>query len=124
MKIYHYNPYTFEYLGEGLADKDPLDEGNWLIPAYATEIVALTPQENKTVNFENGQWVYKDITQPEIELTLPTPEELFEMVRLQRQRAYQTEADPLFFKAQRGEATQDEWLAIIANIKARFPYQE
>ena len=40
----------------------------------------------------------------------------------QRASAYQLEADPLFFKAQRGEATTDEWTAKVAEIKARFPY--
>jgi hypothetical protein len=35
--------------------------------------------------------------------------------------AYEAEADPLFFKSQRGEATQAEWLAKVAEIKARFP---
>lgn len=39
-----------------------------------------------------------------------------------RATAYRTEADPLFFKAQRGEATNDEWLAKIEEIKARYPY--
>lgn len=34
----------------------------------------------------------------------------------------QAEADPLFFKAQRGEATLEEWLAVVADIQARFPY--
>lgn len=38
-----------------------------------------------------------------------------------RQTAYQEESDPLFFKAQRGEATMDEWQAKVAEIKARFP---
>ncbi|CAB4121760.1 hypothetical protein UFOVP16_2 [uncultured Caudovirales phage] len=35
--------------------------------------------------------------------------------------AYRVESDPLFFKAQRGEATMDEWLAKVAEIKARYP---
>ena len=39
----------------------------------------------------------------------------------QRQSAYQTESDPLFFKSQRGEATEQDWLDKIAEIKARFP---
>lgn len=39
-----------------------------------------------------------------------------------RRDAYQIEADPLFFMAQRGEATIEEWQAKIAEIKARFPY--
>jgi hypothetical protein len=38
-----------------------------------------------------------------------------------RKAAYQNEADPLFFKAQRGEATMEEWQAKVAEIKTRFP---
>ena len=38
-----------------------------------------------------------------------------------RRAAYAAEADHLFFKAQRGEATQSEWLAKIAEIRARYP---
>ena len=40
-----------------------------------------------------------------------------------RAAAYKLEADPLFFKAQRGEATQQEWLDKIAEIQARYPYE-
>ena len=39
----------------------------------------------------------------------------------QRADAYRMEADPLFFKAQRGEATMEEWQAKVAEIKARYP---
>jgi hypothetical protein len=38
-----------------------------------------------------------------------------------RMAAYISESDPLFFKAQRGEATMQEWQDKIAEIKARFP---
>jgi hypothetical protein len=38
-----------------------------------------------------------------------------------RRDAYTAESDPLFFKAQRGEATMDEWQAKVQEIKARFP---
>lgn len=38
-----------------------------------------------------------------------------------RRAAYSAEADPLFFMSQRGEATQAEWLAKIAEIRARYP---
>lgn len=41
-----------------------------------------------------------------------------------RSTAYRNEADPLFFQAQRGKATQQEWLDKIAEIEARFPYPE
>ena len=49
-------------------------------------------------------------------------EEKLESARNSRAAAYAAEADPLFFKAQRGEATTEEWTAKVAEIKARFPY--
>jgi hypothetical protein len=42
-------------------------------------------------------------------------------VEANRRAAYTAESDPLFFKVQRGEATKQEWLNKIAEIKARFP---
>jgi hypothetical protein len=50
-----------------------------------------------------------------------TPIKAVERVSQQRQQAYAVESDPLFFKAQRGEATMQEWEAKVAEIKARFP---
>lgn len=38
-----------------------------------------------------------------------------------RAAAYISESDPLFFKAQRGEATMDQWLAKVQEIKNRYP---
>ena len=38
-----------------------------------------------------------------------------------RAAAYRAEADPLYFMAQRGEATMEAWLNKIAEIKARYP---
>lgn len=45
-----------------------------------------------------------------------------EQQEAERRAAYQVEADPLFFMAQRGEATIEDWQAKVAEIKARFPY--
>lgn len=42
-------------------------------------------------------------------------------VSAQRAAAYIAESDPIFFKAQRGEATMEEWQAKVAEIKQRFP---
>jgi hypothetical protein len=39
-----------------------------------------------------------------------------------RRAAYIFEADPIYFMAQRGEATMEEWTAKVAEIKARYPY--
>lgn len=38
-----------------------------------------------------------------------------------RRQAYQLEADPLFFKAQRGEVTMQNWLDKVSEIKSRYP---
>ena len=63
MKIYHYHPITAEFLSEGLADKDPLVVGNWLIPAHATT----TEPSSKTRKghaqiFKDCEWLYiKDL---------------------------------------------------------------
>lgn len=40
-----------------------------------------------------------------------------------RRKAYAIEADPLFFKAQRGEATIEEWQQKIEEIKTIYPYK-
>ena len=41
-----------------------------------------------------------------------------------RQAAYTQEADPLFFKWQAGEGTEQEWLEKREEIRARYPYPE
>jgi len=66
-----------------------------------------------------------EITQEEmLVLTKPTPltvDEQNTIADALRATAYREEADPLFFKYQRGEATKEEWLASIEAIKARYP---
>jgi hypothetical protein len=43
-------------------------------------------------------------------------------VKRNRASAYFTESDPLFFKAQRGECSLEDWQSKIAEIRNRFPY--
>ena len=50
-----------------------------------------------------------------------TTEQIAAAVTAARAAAYVAESDPLYFKAARGESTAAEWLAKIAEIKARFP---
>jgi hypothetical protein len=58
-----------------------------------------------------------------------TPEELEQELiaydaqqKNNRAAAYTSEADPIFFKWQRGEATEQEWLDKVEEIKARYAY--
>ena len=72
------------------------------------------------------EWLDANQTQPsdaeiEAEVARLTALEPARIATENRRAAYITEADPLFFKAQRGEATMDEWQAKVQEIKARFP---
>ena len=50
------------------------------------------------------------------------PEPVITKAEIDKQRlaAYAREADPLFFKWQAGESSEQEWLAKRADIKGRF----
>ena len=63
-------------------------------------------------------------TWDEIQTTLIiiTQERIYTTAQRNRATAYTAEADPLFFKAQRGEATIEEWEAKVAEIRTRYPY--
>jgi hypothetical protein len=45
-------------------------------------------------------------------------------IREQRLEEYKRFSDPLFFKWQRGEATKEEWLWAVQQIKDYYPYVE
>ena len=49
-------------------------------------------------------------------------EVLDERARENRQKAYEKESDPLFFDWQRGEASKQDWIDKIQEIKDRYPY--
>lgn len=80
--------------------------------------------EPKITYDENGEVI-------RIEYPPKSPEEMAAYYReldnqeakANRAKAYATEADPLFFKAQRNEATLEEWQAKVEEIKIRFPYK-
>lgn len=47
-----------------------------------------------------------------------------EIAEKDRLRDYERFADPIFFKYQRGEATHEEWLKAIDDVKKKYPYPE
>lgn len=80
--------------------------------------------ERIEVNVLTGEQRTVPLTAAEIEeiQNRPVPAPTVEQQRIARASAYAAEADPLFFKAQRGEATTEEWSAKVEEICARFPY--
>ena len=76
---------------------------------YTKDIVEGEPQ------LIDGNWtqVWNVNNKPQAEIDAITVE--------LRAEAYRNESDPLFFKAQRGEVTHEEWLDKVNEIKARYP---
>lgn len=59
------------------------------------------------------------ITDAEAEALRPKPQ--LPDYSVMRKAAFVAESDPIFFLSQRNEATQQEWLDKVAEIKARWP---
>ncbi|MEX0662118.1 MAG: hypothetical protein WEA58_03975 [Balneolaceae bacterium] len=51
-------------------------------------------------------------------------EDELQAVKNNRRNAYRDESDPLFLKWKRNEATEQEWLDKIQEIKERYPKPE
>lgn len=97
----------------------------------ASAIVSLKPELIGKFGVKSGQIILHDPL-----LTLPSEAEIqTELDRLiadqsrkeaesARATAYRNEADPLYFKAQRGEATIEEWQLKVAAIRSLYPYPE
>lgn len=66
-------------------------------------------------------WVVTDASAEEI---AERKERALQTAKNQRAAAYRDEADPLFFKYQRGEASEQEWLDKVEEIRERFPYPD
>jgi hypothetical protein len=87
---------------------------------------SLRPKAAWVLRGDDLEWLDQNQTQPtdaeiDAEVARLTALEPARIATENRRAAYITEADPLFFKAQRGEATVEEWQEKVAEIKQRFP---
>lgn len=83
--IYHFDPSTGAYLGNGIADENPLDHDEPLIPFGATRLEPPEEQAGFLRIFDGNAWGYVAETG---EQTEPTPEPVYtvEMVVQERER--------------------------------------
>lgn len=56
MDIWHYDRVTGELLGQGTADPNPVDEGEWLHPAFSTPTAPPERLEGCAVVFAGSAW--------------------------------------------------------------------
>lgn len=99
-------------------------DGTTAIPKYHT-FQAPPVQEGYYAVMANG-WILVEGEKPTWPPPVDPEVERFmynEQQKRNRAQAYERESDPLFFKVQRGEATMQEWLDLVEQIKQRFPYK-
>jgi hypothetical protein len=64
--------------------------------------------------------MFKVVKTPE-QIAEEQEQQRIEQAESSRKSAYLQESDPLFFKWQAGEATEEEWKAVRDEIKQRYP---
>lgn len=87
-----------------------------LVDEITQKVIEETPNEIE------GKW-YQDWTVVGLSAEdVAINKQMFnEQAHLNRSDAYRNESDPLFFKWQRGESTEQVWLDKVAEIKTRYP---
>lgn len=115
------------FFGEFTVQPDCIQVGggtNWDYNASNTTVIDADQPNPSLPNlwkWENSAWVCID--QEALDAYFLGQKTQFNAdQKKKRHAAYIAESDPIFFKSQRGEATQQQWLDAIAAIDARFPY--
>ena len=86
---------------------------------FSSAIYQLYPQVVRTVGEDAFDIDGNPVT---YDLTLVEAEAQRMAAVKSRAAAYTAEADPVFFKSQRGEGTIEEWEAKVSEIRTRYPY--
>jgi hypothetical protein len=58
MLVYNYHPETGEFLSRAAAHPNPLEPGNWLLPAFATFDVPPAAIPGYTWVWQDGEWMH------------------------------------------------------------------
>lgn len=56
MEVYHYHPHTKEFFGTSSADPNPLEKGEFIVPAHATEVAPPAAVEARVRCWFDGEW--------------------------------------------------------------------
>jgi hypothetical protein len=96
---------------------------------YPAVLTALYPGAEWSLNgdsYDGLTWLSEGVAPSQAELDAAWPQVQYDrayaQVEAARHAAYIADADPLFFSWQRGEATEQEWLAAVQAVKDAHPY--
>ena len=96
---------------------------------YTAVLVANYPGAQWTLNgdsYDGLTWLEDTPKPTQAELDAAWPQVNYDnqyaAVEQARLVAYEQQSDPIFFKWQRGDATEAEWRAAVAKVKADNPY--
>lgn len=56
MEIFNFHPTTKEFLGAGKADPNPMEEGEWLFPAFSTTTAPPVPPLGHALVWAGSKW--------------------------------------------------------------------
>jgi hypothetical protein len=98
---------------------------------YTAVLTVLYPDAEWTLNANDpAQLVWLSEGEPPTQSVLDAAwpqvqyDRAYAQVEAERHAAYITDADPLFFKWQRGTGTEQEWLDAVQAVKDAHPYPE
>ena len=130
MNIYHYSGETGAYQHSGVADKSPLEENVWLVPALATTIEPPSVDEGYQAVFKNNAWTVELIPEEPVKEPKEQPvnphDLLPEYVRNRMEEyPYVSElADALYWSNQGDNTKLDAYYAACAAVKSKYPKPE
>jgi hypothetical protein len=99
-------------------------------PDYPAVLSALYPGAEWSLNGDGFDltWLSEGKPPTQAELDAAWPQVLYDrqyaQVEQARHTAYIADADPLFFKWQRGTGTEQAWLDAVQSVKDAHPYPE
>jgi hypothetical protein len=98
---------------------------------YAAVLTALYPDAEWTLNANDPNqlvWLSEGDAPSQAELDAAWPQVQYDreyaQVEQARHAAYITDADPLFFKWQRGSGSEEAWRDAVQVVKDAYPYPE
>ena len=98
---------------------------------YAAILSYLHPEAEWTLDgddYDGLEWISDSPKPSQAELDAAWPQVQYQrayaQVERDRKAAYQRDADPVFFRWQRGTATEQEWLDAVQAVKDAHPYPE